>query len=530
MVTTEQADSSGPLMSHAEQRRLAEENAALRRCVAEMEGQVVAFAQREALVGQLQAELSHRDGLVALLEARTAERDELVARLEGELAELRRRLDQDSSNSSRPPSSDGPYRRPAPKVSGMPDPDEPKRRRGKQRGAKGRNRRQVADPDEVVPVDVGECDGCGAGLGDAPVLRVSRRQVFEASPPPPPRVVQFDVAERLCPCCGKVNQGKAPAGVTGRVQWGAGVAARGVLATIAHHLPYGRAAKLLDQLAGLHVSTGFLVKARERAADRLEPFMVRVRQLLHDAGLLHVDETTARTGGGLAYLHVACNDSYTAMHTGGRHKEDIDDGGVLVGFAGVLVRDGYAGYQHLVDATHAWCGAHTLRDLKGLHDGDPAGQTGADAMATTLVMALKETKAVRDAGAAALSEERLSFLRSCYAGAVKQIREDNQANSTPLHERGLTLARRFEANRDMILRFMTDLSVPFTNNAAEREVRPVKVKQRSGGCWRTLDGLADFAVIWSYLSTAAKHGIDALDALTQLFATGPWMPPDPAPT
>src|SRR5262249_46916344 len=78
-------------------------------------------------------------------------------------------------------------------------------------------------------------------------------------------------------------------------------------------------------------------------------------------------------------------------------------------------------------------------------------------------------------------------------------------------------------------RFLADLAVPFTNNAAEREVRPVKVKQRAGGgAWRTLQGLADFAVIWSYLSTAAKHGIDALDALTQLFTTGPWLPPDPA--
>jgi predicted P-loop ATPase/GTPase len=70
--------------------------------------------------------------------------------------------------------------------------------------------------------------------------------------------------------------------------------------------------------------------------------------------------------------------------------------------------------------------------------------------------------------------------------------------------------------------------VPPTNNAAEREVLPVKVKQRSAdGCWRTLQGLADFAVIWSYLSTAAKHGLDALDALTQLFTTGPRLPPDP---
>ena len=78
----------------------------------------------------------------------------------------------------------------------------------------------------------------------------------------------------------------------------------------------------------------------------------------------------------------------------------------------------------------------------------------------------------------------------------------------------------------MILRFTTDLAVGFTNNQAERDVRPVKVQQRtSGGCWRTLDGLADFAIVQSYLSTAAKWGIDALDALTQLFTTGPWLPP-----
>ncbi len=82
----------------------------------------------------------------------------------------------------------------------------------------------------------------------------------------------------------------------------------------------------------------------------------------------------------------------------------------------------------------------------------------------------------------------------------------------------------------MILRFVTDLAVAFTNNQAERDVRPVKVQQRaSGGCWRTLEGLADFAVVRSYLSTAAKWGLDTLEALRQLFTTGPWLPPATAP-
>jgi transposase len=102
---------------------------------------------------------------------------------------------------------------------------------------------------------------------------------------------------------------------------------------------------------------------------------------------------------------------------------------------------------------------------------------------------------------------------------------DNQGNRSKTGRDGLRLARRFRDHQDMILRFATDLTVGFTSNEAERGVRPVKVQQRtSGGCWRTLQGLADFAVVQSYLSTAAKWGIDALDALTRLFTTGPWLP------
>lgn len=475
--------------------------------------------------------LSYEDlvALVRLQAERIGELEALVGevdRLRAENQELRRRVGLNSSNSSRPPSSDGPYDKPKPKRSALRG--RSGRKPGKQPGDPGVTRRQVTDPTESRRVEPAACAGCGGGLGEAPILGIQKRQVFEASPPPPPKVIEFVVVARVCPCCGQVTVGQAPAWAAGRVQWGPGVAARGVLATLAHHLPYGRAARMLRQLTGLEVSVGFLVAARKRAAGLLEPFMARVRLLLRAAGLLHVDETPARVGGGLAYLHVACDERYTAMHTGGRTKDDIDAGGVLVGFAGVLVRDGYAGYAHLVAAQHVWCGAHVLRDLKAVYDADPEGQRGAQAMATTLTMALHETHAARDAGAQAVASDRLSFLRSAYAGAVSQMRQDNQAAATPLQQRGLTLADRFDNHRDMILRFLQDLSVPFTNNSAEREVRPVKVKQRSGGCWRTLDGLADFAIIWSYLSTAAKHGIDALDALTRLFTDGPWLP-EPAP-
>ncbi len=78
----------------------------------------------------------------------------------------------------------------------------------------------------------------------------------------------------------------------------------------------------------------------------------------------------------------------------------------------------------------------------------------------------------------------------------------------------------------MILRFATrpDLDI-FSNNEAERTIRPAKVQQRSsGGCWRTLTGLAEFALVQSYLSTAAKWGISKLDALRDLFNGHAWLP------
>ncbi len=79
----------------------------------------------------------------------------------------------------------------------------------------------------------------------------------------------------------------------------------------------------------------------------------------------------------------------------------------------------------------------------------------------------------------------------------------------------------------MILRFATDLSVPLLRTTKQKDhVVPSRSQQRtSGGAWRTLQGLTDFAIVQSYLDTATKWGLDKLDALRQLFTTGAWLPP-----
>lgn len=450
--------------------------------------------------------------------------------LREQVGELRRRLDQgssNSSNSSRPPSSDLPYAKPVPKQSAMRR--KSGRKPGKQPGSQGMTRVLVDDPAEVIAVVPSECRGCGADLTRVPDRSVRRSQVVEPVPPPPPRVVEYRISTRECPCCGVATAGADAPFAAAPVVFGPRSRALTVFMAIGRHMPFGRAAVVLEKLCGLVCSAGTLVTARRHAAEALEPFMAHIRNVLAASGPLHVDETPVRTEGALAYLHVACNDYATAMHIGGRSAADIDDGGIPPAFRGVLVRDGYAGYVHLVDAVHAWCGAHLLRDLKAVHDADPDHQLGALALGDTLHLMLNDTHTARAADTDQLSPDVIAHHLSCYHGAIAQIREDNDRHGTgtDLNRKALTLARRFEQHQDMILRFLHDIAVPFSNNAAEREIRGSKIHQRVSGCWRTLTGLADFAIIWSYPATAAKHGIDQLDALTRLFTSGPWLPPAP---
>ena len=315
------------------------------------------------------------------------------------------------------------------------------------------------------------------------------------------------------------------------VRIGPEVCARAALLTCAHYLPVGRARDLLQALTAIDVSTGFLAGIRGRAARRLErKFLGHMQTLLACAPVLHADETPGRAAGALTYVHVACTEYLTLMHTGDRSAKTIDNGGVLVEYTGVLVRDGYAGYTHL-PAVHAWCAAHLLRDLRSVSDADPDHQQWALAMAGVLFDAHRAATAARAAGADAIDPATLAAIANHYLGALAHGTDENRTPNTELTAKARTLITRFRRYQDMILRFATDLTVPFTNNEAERTLRPVKIQQRtSGGCWRTVQGLADFAIVHSYLDTANKWGIDKLDALHQLFTTGAWLPPALAPS
>src|SRR6266536_518415 len=421
--------------------------------------------------------------MVEQLLARVRDLETALEQRDRRIAELERRLGQDSSNSSRPSSSDAPWaKQPAKKRSSR---VRSGRKPGKQPGAASSSRSLVDDPDERLEIQPDRCTSCDTPLDEAEECGRQRRQVVDIRPVPPPKVTEYQRVSKMCPCCGKVTtpgwddeavpveHADMVAAHGSPVRIGPETLARAALLTCAHYLPVGRARDLLEKLCAIDVSTGFLAGIRSRAARRLEKkFLAHMRALLTTAPVLHADETPGRAAGALAYVHVACTEYLTLMHVGDRTKEAIDAGGVLAEFTGVLVRDGYAGYEHL-KAVHAWCGAHLLRDLRALSDADPDGQLWASAMATTLTGANRVAHQARDRGADRLDTAVLTAIRNHYRGALARGRHDNRGQRGTLATDARTLIRRFHRYEDMILRFATDLTVPFTNNVSERALRPV---------------------------------------------------------
>jgi transposase len=212
------------------------------------------------------------------------------------------------------------------------------------------------------------------------------------------------------------------------------------------------------------------------------------------------------------------------MPSGG--KVAMDQAGVLPGFGGVAVHDGWAPYWRYEDVRHALCGAHLLRELEAVSE-EP-GQGWAAGMAELLVDAKLMTDRARGAGAGRVDDQVRARLHARY----ERLLADGQVANPPPPATGRRPGRarrspagrllaRLDAHREEVLRLLDDTRVPFDNNQAERDLRMVKLQQKISGCWRTPAGAEAFLALRSYLSTARKHGRNPLDVLGQLFQGRP---------
>jgi len=450
----------------------------------------------------------------AVIERLTAQVETLTARV----AELEARLAATSKNSSKPPSSDG-LGKPSPKsLRGRSG-----RKPGGQDGHRGRTLCQVPDPDEVVLHEPATCAGCGSGLGGAAEAATIRRQVFDL-PPVTIRVVEHRLVARRCPC-GHVTRPPAPVGVAAPVQYGPVMTAIIVYLYVGQLLSKQRTAQALADLFGVPITDATVAAATTRAAAGLAPFLTQVRDGIARADVAHFDETGFRIASKLGWIHSASTAALSLLTAHRRRGvEAMNDAGVLPGFTGVAVHDAWSPYDTFTAATHALCGAHLLRELQAVIDAtadtDTAGWCWARQVTDSL-LALKSHTAAADQATAdpAVLAEHTRRIRD-----AATIAAADHSRSGPLARKHRALARRIRDRHSNYLLFTTNPAVPFDNNAAEREIRMVKTRQKISGCMRTMTGAEQFCAIRSYTATARKNGLNLFDALTRLTQGNPWQP------
>ena len=469
--------------------------------------------------GQRIAEL---EGENASLRVQVAEQAGLIEKLTTEVTELRARLNMNSRNSSKPPSSDG-YAKPAPKSRRRRSGKKP----GKQPGDPGRHLAQRPDPDATKVHPPSTCERCGSDLSDAEVTGRVVRQVFDL-PPVALFCTEHQAERRLC-SCGAETTGTFPSEATAPACYGPALRAYVCYLVTRQHIPVARVAELLRDTYGAPVATGTIVAMVQEGAAMLEEFLARVKELLIASDVAHADETGLRVEAHLQWVHAVSTTDLTLYHLDTeRGTAAMDAMGVIEHLRGVLVHDGWASYRTYENLIHGLCNAHHLREL------DAAGSTDGQGWANDMAGFLTDTwLAVLEAKAAeknALSSDQLTEIRTKYDAIVAAGHVANPP-VTPSGRRGRpkrtkahNLLLRLDNYADDVLRFATDFTVPFDNNLSERDVRMVKVAQKVSGGFRSKEGARAFLALRSYLSTAAKQGVNRLEALRQLFNDGPWMP------
>jgi transposase len=447
-----------------------------------------------------------------------------IQQLEARVHELETRLSKDSSNSSKPPGSDGLKKKKTKSQRGKSG-----KKPGAQQGHIGKGLAQVGNPDLIVAHAPTNCHGCGLNLVQVDGACAEKRQVFDI-PKPKIEVTEHQALEKQCPCCGELNRGVFPEDIRGPVQYGERVQALMAYFAHQHFIPVDRVCQIFEDVFGVAISPGTCSNVDEKLFRQLESFECSLKAYLLAAKVLHFDETGMRCEKKLRWVHVASSQlaTFYTIHAK-RGQEAMDEAGILPQFQGTGIHDHWFPYFAYEQITHGLCNAHHLRELTFIHEQEK--EDWAKRMKDLLIFAKNEVERHLEKGN--LPQEILFHIEETYGQIIAEGFEYHSLlPPLPKGKRGRQKQRdgknlldRLREKRSCVLLFMYDFSVGFTNNQGEQDIRMVKLKQKISGCFRILRGGQIFCRIRSYISTARKQGWNIWDALTDAIRGCPRLLP-----
>jgi len=437
------------------------------------------------------------EGLTARLDALEKENAGLrlrVSELEERLAKYE--TPKNSRNSSVPPSKDE---------------DRPKKNQslrersgkkvGGQPGHKGSTLEMTDGPDTVVDHVPDFCDRCGNGLSGFAGEQVARRQVVDI-PPVVPHYTEHRVLRREC-TCGNLCEGSFPENVRAPISYGPNVQAAVAYLHTRQYLPVGRTAELLGDFCGLPISQGTIINILKSFTAKSAPAYGLIAQKVRAAKAVGTDETGIKVDGDKGwYWAWQCGSATYIVFSDNRGIATID-ANFPSGLPGaVLVHDCWASHFSTACRTHQLCTAHLLREL--VYFTERYASQWAMEFRELIYRGLKLKKKIGPDGYGPPVPERKGIEEKMSALLDRPLPEK--------HKDLRAFHKRMVKYRDYIFKFLYHYEVPPDNNASERAIRNVKLKQKVSGQFKTTEGAQTYAVIRSVTDTCVKNGQNVLGA------------------
>ena len=445
-----------------------------------------------------------------------------IARLTEENSGLKERANKNSSNSSKPPSSDG-YNKPKPKSLRKKSGRKP----GGQEGHEGANLVVQGNPDRTILHYPEECTACkhfGECKGKS-CHRKETRKVFDIK-------IETEITEHVVMCMDDcllhrgTLSGKFPADLTAPAIYGPVLRTLGTVLS-QQGLSDKKTSDFLSGISGQTISTGTITNFVRDCSRRVSGTVDKIRDRLTASPVNNYDETGIRIGGGLSWAIVAANAFFTLITVSGRRGEEgINANGVISKQEGVAVHDCWKPYWKFPNVMHALCNAHILRELQGILDSS-TNQQWAKEMQSFLTELHGSVEEYRERGGAVpqdvLDKYSKKYDRILALGKKENPLPEPSAGAKARRKKGkpLCLIDRLEKYKDAVLMFSKNMAVPFTNNIAEQGIRNLKVKVKVAGCFRSKEGAEHYAMIRSYVESARKHGVNAYEAIKFAFLGTP---------
>jgi len=451
------------------------------------------------------------------LKAEVSELRSIIDELRMEIQRLQAIINKSSSNSSKPPSSNGL----------KPIPNSRERSGRSVGGQKGHAGHKLSIPENLEEL-------VGLGLAEKEVIDYSNGDNNYVSRWEIDLSIKTIYREyRYCPDDPRIAE--HPVNVT----YGKDLKTTSVLLSSEGIVSLNRMSDFFDGITDglLRPSEATLQSFNHEIAGKLEESgeLKQIRENLLEGDVLHVDETTKSTTERLTYpkdgeavLEIAKNKSFNVyvrnysnesntLYTVNAQKNDagVVRDGILTHFNGILSHDHDKKYYKYSNK-HATCGTHLLRDLKGLCElykcpwaNDMRG----------FIALLNEQKKEYIESNTIPDEQWLDEVSQKYNDIIAdgKTQLENMNDNDFSYEQFNAMLKRLTNYKDAYLLFIRDMIAPFTNNLSERDLRPIKTKQKVSGAFRSWQGILDFTKVKSFISTKKKQSANLFNSIRNLF-------------